>query len=464
MNLDELTFDEASKQALAIAGISEDVLASLPDGAFRVVRVSAEFTPFLFGAEAEIAFFYGRDGHVGSTVTISAIAEYGLPGGDGTLTVGLAFGDGLDDFGGVALEPEGSYFASVSYVRPWRVPQGELGPLAVEIGAADWANTAVVTGFAQTAPAGFIVFEGGGSDIGAGVELGYTFVIPKQPTPEGSFWELEGLPADPSAIPPTINQILQQNINSLSYAHFVAAGMRVHNDCLHANETILQDSFELLPDGTGYSIAAINSITGLVTTINHTVAGNPVDGIITDIGETLISRQTHIPSIDSFLNQELTFGDDNTIIPGGWSFQNNEFSHQFGDLPGGLVVVAGGPIDYPSDGVFGQMSDYDPIQDLGLAGLDEAGEPWGATSFGDMNWYGLADPNDGSVVTTIGYHQPETPPPDPVTGEAAPTLPAQVFIRQQDTTGSSMSFSDAFIVGGETAANDNDPTTLEKAA
>ncbi|MCH9808836.1 MAG: hypothetical protein K0U74_14000 [Alphaproteobacteria bacterium] len=232
---------------------------------------------------------------------------------------------------------------------------------------------------------------------------------------------------------------------------YVAAGMRVHNDCLHANETILQDSFELLPDGTGYSIAAINSITGLVTTINHTVAGNPVDGIITDIGDSLISRQTHIPSIDSFLNQELTFGDDNIIIPGGWSFQNNEFSHQFGDLPDGLVVVEGGPIDYPSDGVFGEMSDYDPIQDLGLAGLDESGEPWGATSFGDMNWYGLADPNDGSVVTTIGYHQPETPPPDPETGEAAPTPPAQVFIRQQETSGGSLSFNDAFIVGGETA-------------
>jgi hypothetical protein len=59
MNLDELTFDEASKQALAIAGISEDLLASLPDGAFRVVRVSVEISGVVFGAEAELTVFEG---------------------------------------------------------------------------------------------------------------------------------------------------------------------------------------------------------------------------------------------------------------------------------------------------------------------------------------------------------------------------------------------------------------------
>ena len=76
---------------------------------------------------------------------------------------------------------------------------------------------------------------------------------------------------------------------------YVAAGKRVHNDCLNPGEELLPATLQLTENG--YSVDVINPVTGLVSTIAHSF--NPVTQQFSDL-----TRTTYLADIDAYLNAE----------------------------------------------------------------------------------------------------------------------------------------------------------------
>ena len=117
---------------------------------------------------------------------------------------------------------------------------------------------------------------------------------------------------------------------------YVAAGKRVHNDCLNPGEQLLPETFQLTDNG--YSIDVIDPVTGLVTTINHEVVGSAA----TNGGwETVVlTRSTYLADIDSYLSAEWDSFDSigQPLGAAGYSIDFGGWTHALGPIPDGFVV------------------------------------------------------------------------------------------------------------------------------
>lgn len=231
---------------------------------------------------------------------------------------------------------------------------------------------------------------------------------------------------------------------------YVAGGLRVHNDCLNPGESVVPNSFAWFDDATGYSIDVVDPISGLVTTINHSLITSPIDGTIVDYGTSnpLINRETHLPFGDSFLQQDFSFDDITGIFAeGNWSFRGNDISYQFPDLPEGIRVVTTNQPMILSNGDVPSLVDYNPFQSFGYGVGNDGVSP---LSLDDFNWINFVDEGD-NVIVNAGYRQPDPIPADPDTGTPEQPSSAELFFRMSNSSSSGGGFSDVHVVGGAEA-------------
>ncbi len=406
---------------------------SLPDGySINVVGTLEASTPgwAMFGVDFEGAVGFSIDnrglanplfsGAVGpsfgppSFATIAGVdvaveAEYHLARGDNT------------EFRGFAVQVEGGAIKASGFTIPAQhIPFSKGRNFLWQMAYGD-AIDALIDG-----PAGASIHTGWGSDVGLGLEFQYTFDGTDLQWINGQ-WQLIRQRAQDAIAnqPPYYNSFEEFFLDARKRARTAVWGDRVLND----SDEFDADSVQSLGGDGSFAFDVVDANTGLVSTINQSfIDGTPH-----------LVRISALPSSDSFLQLDFSFSDlDNAFIPGGWSFQGNNFSQQFGDLPDGLVVVAGGPIDFSTDYPNATIPAYDPFQSLGNLGIIAEGAA--PTSLNDFTWYSLQD-QSGSIVASVGER-----PADPIAG-----TPAAQFIRQQDTTQGEGGFRDALIMGGAEA-------------
>ena len=153
---------------------------------------------------------------------------------------------------------------------------------------------------------------------------------------------------------------------------YVAAGKRVHNDCLAPGEQLLPDTLQLTANG--YSIDVIDPVTGLVSTINHEYVGSPdANGGWETV---ILTRATYLADIDAYLTAEWGSFND-AALPIG--------NANWGLTWGGVPYILQQPLD-------GLVVQHAPAQLSQLMG--------NATQA-----YAFVDPDTGTIVQSVGVMQ-----------------------------------------------------------
>ncbi len=223
----------------------------------------------------------------------------------------------------------------------------------------------------------------------ADISIGFTYLQPSVNASQ-SFWELEGLP-------PT--------------DEFVA------------------NSVGISEDGLNLAFDVLDTSSNIVTTWELSR---------TDIEKapSLISRQTHLPSIDLFLNTNFPFNDvTNAFDIGATSLDFGDFGYDIGIVAPGLALSVTTPVvsPVPADALPSGFSAFE-------AGADQA------------TWLSFVDRETGAVARQIGIGA--DPAADPADLFAATVLLDRTY--GADANGAP-GFSDAFIAGGVTVATGSSP-------